>query len=141
MIDIKKWDNALCEDKLKFVEGLMSLSDTNCISKADWETMCRFMLDEVKSCKLILDEYANKTEKQRQIIQEPKARELINEKFRMSEVRLIDANALKKDFIETINAQGFMTTEEIISKIDNAPTVAPEKALIDKLKGGEENDR
>lgn len=36
---------------------------------------------------------------------------------------LISREVLKKDFIETINAQGFMTTEEIISKIDNAPTV------------------
>lgn len=52
----------------------MFLSDTYCISKADWETMCRFMLDEVHSCKLLLAEYANKTEEQRQIIQELKAR-------------------------------------------------------------------
>ena len=37
---------------------------------------------------------------------------------------LIIREGLKEDFIETINAQGFMTTEEIISKIDNAPTVS-----------------
>lgn len=74
MIDIQNWDNALCEDKLKFVEGLMSLANTNCVSKEDWETICRFMLDEIHSCKLILDEYANKTEEQRKIIKELKAR-------------------------------------------------------------------
>lgn len=79
MIDIKKWDKASCQEKLMFVEGLMSLADNYCISKADWEMICRFMLDEVHSCKLSLAEYANKIEEQRQIIQELKEREINNE--------------------------------------------------------------
>lgn len=75
MIDIKKWDEALCQDKLEFVEGLMSLANTNCVSKEDWETICRFMLDEVQSCKAVIAEYLNELENQQQIIKELKARE------------------------------------------------------------------
>lgn len=74
MIDIQKWNNASRQEKLTFVEGLMLLADIFCVGKEEWETICAFMLDEVHSCKLLLAEYANKTEEQRQIIQELKAR-------------------------------------------------------------------
>ena len=51
----------------------------------------------------------------------------------MSEVRLIDANALKEQFSEIV---GEYIVSEIISIIDNAPTVEPEiteEQAIDKL--------
>lgn len=51
---------------------------------------------------------------------------------------IISREALKEDFIETINSQGFMTTEEIISKIDNAPTVErPIRGIAKVGKNGE----
>lgn len=74
MIDIQKWDKASRQEKMIFVEGLMSLADLYCVGKEEWETICRFMLDEVHSCKLLLAEYANKTDEQSQIIKELKAR-------------------------------------------------------------------
>lgn len=51
----------------------------------------------------------------------------------MSEVRLIDANALKNKFISTISV-GRLEFEDIINLIDNAPTVTPNEAEIDKIK-------
>lgn len=63
----------------------------------------------------------------------------------MSEVRLIDANALKEElelskYIVPNSLNRLLNTEinRCIEAIDNAPTVTPEKALIDKLKGGAE---
>ncbi len=53
----------------------------------------------------------------------------------MNEI-LIDQEALKKDFIETINAQGFMTTEEIISKINNAKPVDTSERETEAYKKG-----
>lgn len=54
----------------------------------------------------------------------------------MSEVRLIDANALKYKNLAEVN--GRLTYVLTAEEIDNAPTVSPEKALMNKLNGGKE---
>lgn len=60
----------------------------------------------------------------------------------MSEQRLIDANALK-EAIEEYRSLSCVCTSTIIGVrnvmylIDNAPTISPEKALTDKLRGDE----
>ena len=58
----------------------------------------------------------------------------------MSEVRLIDANALRKN-MEFI-CMGIMAGTEPynapLTEIDNAPTVSPYKAIHDELHKGEE---
>lgn len=71
-------------------------------------------------------------------------------------MRLIDADALRTDFQERLkncdewiakvaNDHDLLTRAlatrdficEVIMTINNAPTVTPEKALMDKLKGGD----
>ena len=57
----------------------------------------------------------------------------------MNEVRLIDANALRKT-IEHLHKvyteEGFdYFYTEVLFAIDNVPTITPEKALMDKLRG------
>lgn len=62
-------------------------------------------------------------------------------KQRMSEVRLIDANALKEHKFTTQICNGVEIEDvEVVSVgvIDNAPTITPEKALMNKLKGEQE---
>lgn len=54
-------------------------------------------------------------------------------------MRLIDADALKED-IDNLRLFKKWIREEIKQHIDNAPTVSPEKALMNKLKEGAEND-
>lgn len=47
MIDLKKWDAATSKGKLEFIEGLLKLSNTQCMSKHDWEVICNFLLEEL----------------------------------------------------------------------------------------------
>lgn len=62
----------------------------------------------------------------------------------MHEVRLIDANALNEKIQGVVERE--MPIDEkwalglrySLKLIDNAPTVTPEKALMDKLRGEEE---
>lgn len=62
----------------------------------------------------------------------------------MSEVRLIDANALKEDLrqyftdgvLDGVSAR--LAFNQILHDIDNAPTISPYKALHDELHKGEE---
>lgn len=52
-------------------------------------------------------------------------------------MRLIDADELKKCAIPCEIHNGALTDLCVpLYQIDNAPTVSPEKALMDKLKGG-----
>ena len=54
----------------------------------------------------------------------------------MNEVRLIDANALKfKNLAEVNGRLTYVLTSE---EINNAPTISPEKALMNKLRGEKE---
>ena len=56
-------------------------------------------------------------------------------------MRLIDADLLRKnmEFICMGIMAGTEPYNSPLTEIDNAPTVTPEKALIDKLKGGTGN--
>lgn len=75
MIDIQEWNNITAKDKLEFVKGVMIYKLHNCVDKEDWEIICKFLLDEVKSCNKNLDDYAKMLGEQAQIIEELKARE------------------------------------------------------------------
>lgn len=56
----------------------------------------------------------------------------------MSEVRLIDADALKKAFEDTVCIEP-MPYAFVKQIIDNAPTISPYKAIHDELHKGEEH--
>lgn len=47
MIDNDKWVNTTAKGKLEFVKGVMDITNTNCVSKEDWEIICRFLLDQL----------------------------------------------------------------------------------------------
>lgn len=72
MINNHKWDNVSAKDKLEFVKGIMNVTYTNCISREDWEIMCRFLLDEIQSCNETLDGYAKMLHEQSLIIDDLK---------------------------------------------------------------------
>lgn len=56
----------------------------------------------------------------------------------MSEVRLIDANALKANLPEPTTIKQYWVYRTLCDFIDNAPTISPYKALHDELNKGEE---
>lgn len=53
---------------------------------------------------------------------------------------LISRSALRKEFEREgeLNPYDRLFFEKVVDVINNAPTVSPEKALMNKLKGGEE---
>ena len=60
-------------------------------------------------------------------------------------MRAIDADALRKQLEEYVGTgteefdKGYdLGLQKAIELLDDAPTITPEKALMDKLKGGEE---
>lgn len=61
----------------------------------------------------------------------------------MSEVRLIDANALKKAIekyrnLNCVSTSTIIGVRNVMYLIDNAPTISPYKAIHDELHKGEE---
>lgn len=49
MINLEKWKTKTDEEKLTFVDSVLTISNTDCITKNDWLVMCNFLLGKVKA--------------------------------------------------------------------------------------------